>query len=207
MKLYSASKAPSPRRVVMLLAEKSLLDQVEIVSLDLAAGDNLRDEFVQQNPMAKVPMLALSSGECLSEAGAINRYLDQCYPEPNLCGVSPLEQAHIDMWDRHVEIGLLYPVGMAFQHGSGFFKDRMTPVPAWGQECARSAVAFLQVLEQQLARYAYVAGERFTVADITALCALDFAKVIQVRIDDRHPSIQRWYAECQARPSYAASWQ
>lgn len=206
MKLYSANKAPSPRRVVMLLAEKAKLDDVEVVSLDLAAGDNLRDEFVQQNPMAKVPMLVLDSGECLSEAGAINRYLDQYYPDPNLCGVSALEQAQIDMWDRHVEIGLLYPVGMAFQHGSGFFKDRMTPVPAWGQESARNAMTFLNVLEQQLSRHAYVAGDRFTVADITAVCALDFAKVIQVRVDEHYPSLQRWYAECQARPSYAASW-
>lgn len=206
MKLYSASKAPSPRRVVMLLAEKSVLQDIDIVSLDLAAGDNLQPEFVQQNPMAKVPMLVLPTGECLSEAGAINRYLDQYYPEPNLCGVSVIEQAHIDMWDRHIEIGLMYPIGMAFQHGSGFFKDRMTPIPAWGQACATAAMTFLSLLEQQLTQHDYVAGERFTVADITAVCALDFAKVIQLRLDDRYPALQRWYRACQARPSYADSW-
>ncbi|WP_430459658.1 glutathione S-transferase family protein [Thalassolituus sp. LLYu03] len=203
MKLYSAVKAPSPRRILMALAEKGMT-QVEVVNLDLGKGDNLSADFRARNPIAKVPVLELDDGTCIAEASAIYRYLEEICPEPALLGRTAVEKAVIEMWDKRVESAFFMPVGNCFQHTSGFFKDRMTPIPAWGEEAGKLAAKFLPVLEQQLALNPWVAGERFSVADITALCTLEFAKVIKLRPGDEFPAIQRWYQAMQQRPSYSA---
>lgn len=203
MKLYSAHKAPGPRRILLALAEKGISD-VEIINIDLAAGDNLTREFQQLNPLKKVPVLQLDNGTCIAEGGAIYRYLEEICPEPPLLGTTPEEKAITEMWDRRVELAFLLPVGQCFQHSSGFFKDRMTPVAAWGEECGRQAAAFLPLLEEQLQQHTYVAGEHFSVADITTLSALEFARIIKLRAGDEFPAIQRWYKLMQQRDSYGA---
>lgn len=201
MKLYSAHKAPGPRRALMALAEKGITD-VEVVNLDLAAGDNLTDEFSRMNPMKKVPVLELDSGECIAEAGAIYRYLEEICPQPPLLGTGAEQKARIEMWDRRLEQYFLMPVGQCFQHSSGFFKDRMTPVADWGQECGRQAAAFLPVLEAQLQQHEFVAGEVFSVADITAVCTLEFARIISLRPGEEFPAIQRWHEQLKQRRGY-----
>lgn len=201
MKLYSAPKAPNPRRVLMAMAEKGITD-IDVMNVDLTKGDNLSAEFRARNPLCKVPVLELDDGTCLAESAAIIRYLEELCPQPALYGTSPRDKATIEMWDRRVEGGLLLPVGFCFQHSTGFFKDRMTVVPAWGEESLLQAQKFLPLLEQQLQQHPFVAGDHFSVADITALCALEFARVIKLRPGEEFPAIQRWYAAMQQRPSY-----
>ena len=203
MKLFSAVKAPNPRRVLMALAEKGFTG-VEVVNLDLARGDNLTSEFRALNPIGKVPVLQLDDGTAIAECSAIIRYLEEVQPEPALLGRSSVEKALIQMWDSRLEHAFLMPVGQCFQHSSGFFKDRMTPVAEWGSEAGKIAAKFLPVLEQQLQTNSWVAGEHFSVADITALCTLEFAKVIRLRPGEEFPAIQRWYQAMQQRPSYSA---
>jgi glutathione S-transferase len=202
MKLYDNAHAPNPRRVRMVLAEKGVGYEREI--LDLGAGDNLAADFCSKNPLAKVPVLELDDGLCLAETGAICRFLDESYPQPLLYGSGVKERAKIDMWDHRMEFGLMIYAAMGFQHTSGFFKDRMTPVEAWGHECIKNFHVTLPVLETQLSNSEWVAGDEFTIADITAVCAIDFARVLKVRVGDEYPNIQRWHAAMKQRPSYAA---
>ncbi|ASP40522.1 glutathione S-transferase [Bacterioplanes sanyensis] len=204
MKLYSARRAPSPRRTLMLLAEKDL--QLDIIYLDLADGENLRPPFIQHNPMAKVPLLQLDDGSYLSEAAVINRYLDEYSGSPLLTGVDAASRARIDMWDRRVEFGFMLPVAHCFQHTSGYFADRMTPVPAYGEVAGQQARDFLAILQQQLQHHEYVAGDAFSVADITAVCALDFARVVKIKAGEEHPAIHAWYQRMQQRPSYSVEY-
>ncbi len=203
MKLYSANMAPNPRRSRMALAEKGITG-VEVINIDLAGGENLKPEFRERNRLAKVPVLELDDGTCIAETAAIYRYLEEIQPEPNLMGRDAKEKALIEMWDRRLDNALLMPIGHCFQHTTGFFKDRMTPVAAWGEEAGKLAAKFLPILEQQLQKHEFVAGDHFSVADITALCSLEFGKVIQLRITEDFPAIQRWHAQMKARPSYTA---
>jgi len=202
MKLYDNPHAPNPRRVRMVLAEKGITYDRE--ELDLGAGDNLKVEFCAKNPFAKVPVLELDDGLCLSETPAICRYLDEVSDEGSLFGKTPKERAIIDMWEHRMESMVLYPAMFAFQHITGFFKDRMTPVEEFGKESVKNFLKALPVLEAQLENNDWIAGSQFSIADITAVCAIDFARIVKVRVGDEYPNIQRWYAAMKERPSYAA---
>ena len=119
-------------------------------------------------------------------------------------GKTPLEQAQIESWQRLVEFNFLVPVGMCFQHSTGYFRDRMTPVPEFGKVSGEMALGFLDKLEQRLGESTYVAGEQFSVADITLLCAIDFGRVVKLRLQDQHVHLKRWYEMVAARPSAQA---
>ena len=133
MKLFETRTAPNPRRVRMFLAEKGLLDQVELVQVDIEKGENLSPDFVARNPMKKVPVLELDDGTCIAETMAICRYFEESYPDtPSLLGESPLEKAQVEQWLRWIEFYFMMPTGMCFQHTTGYFKDRMNPIKEWG---------------------------------------------------------------------------
>ncbi|MBA56006.1 MAG: glutathione S-transferase [Pseudomonadales bacterium] len=202
MKIYETKTAPNPRRVRIFLAEKGI--DMEYVELDIAAGENLNETNRAKNVTTKVPYLELDDGTCIGESIAICRYFEELQPEPPLFGTNPLQKAQVEMWQRRVEFYFLLAVGMSFQHSTGYFKDRMTPVPAWGVESGKSAVEFLDVLETHLKDNTYLCGEYFSVADITLLCALDFARVIKIRLQEQHPNLQRWYALVSSRESAKA---
>ncbi|MDF1781427.1 MAG: glutathione S-transferase family protein [Alcanivoracaceae bacterium] len=202
MKIFETSTAPNPRRVRIFLAEKGI--EMDYVQLDIGGGENLLPEMVAKNPSTKVPFLELNDGTCIGETMAICRYFEELHPTPSLMGSSPLEKATIEMWQRNVEFYFFLQIGMCFQHTSGFFKDRMTPVADYGKEAGAMAVAFLSKLEQRLGASTYVAGETFSVADITLLCALDFARVVKIRLSDEHVNLKRWYELVSARPSAKA---
>lgn len=204
MKIYEDKIAPNARRVRMFLAEKELLDRVEFVQLDLKKGDNRTSEFRAKNALAKIPVLELDDGEHISESVAICRYFEAAHPSPALFGTTPLEQATIEMWQRRCELYFMNLVGMAFQHTSGFFADRMTPIKEWGEECSKNAVKFMRLLDKHLENSEYVAGDSYSIADITALCTVDFARVIQLRRDDTVPNLNRWYEAVSNRPSAKA---
>lgn len=203
MKIYEMKIAPNPRRVRMFLAEKNIKD-IEFIELDLQKGENLNAEFRQKSPLAKVPVLELDDGQTICESVAICRYFEELCPEAPLMGESPFEKAQIEMWQRWAEFYFLMPTGMCFQHSSGYFKDRMKPIKEWGDECATHVKKFMNHLNQHLEHNTYLAGDKFSIADITALCTMDFNRVNQISIGDDQPHLKRWYQEISARPSAKA---
>ncbi len=202
MKLYSADRAPSPRRTLILMREKGVnMDEVEIINLDLGKGENLEKAYRQKNPMGRVPMLELDDGTCLAENNAIARYFEETIPEPPLLGHDAKDRAIVEMWATRMEMHFFLPVGMAFRNISGFFKDRETPVKEWGEECFKNAQKMYGFLDKHLGNSEYIAGDNFTVADITALCTVDFSKVIKLGIGEDQKNLQRWYDTVSSRPS------
>jgi len=202
VKIYETKTAPSPRRVRIFLAEKGIA--MEYVQLDIEKGENLTAAMRAKNPMAKVPILQLDDGRCISEAASICRYFEEIQPEPALMGSTALEKAQVDMWQRQCEFYLFMQVGMCFQHSTAYFKDRMTPIKEYGEVAAKNALDFLKILDTRLAESEFIAGDRFSIADITALCAIDFARVVKIRISDEQLNLQRWYQAVSSRASAQA---
>ena len=195
--------APNPRRVRIFLAEKDI-QNIEFIELDLQKGDNLSPEFKQKNPMGKVPVLELEDGRCINETVAICRYFEELYPDKALFGSTPFEKAQIAMWQRWAEFYFLLPTGMCFQHSSGYFKDRMNPIKEWGEDCRRQVEKFMSFLNTHLSENQYLAGDVFSIADITAFCTIDFNRVNRISISDEHAHLKRWYQTVAARPSITA---
>lgn len=202
MKIYETHTAPSPRRVRIFLAEKNIA--MEYVQVDIAKGENLSAAMRAKNPMAKIPILELDDGTCISETISICRYFEELQPEPPLFGRTALEKAQVDMWQRFTELHLFMPVGMCFQHTTGYFKDRMTPIKEYGVEAGKQAQSFLNVLDERLALSPYIAGEHFSIADITALCAIDFGRVVKIKMTDQQVNLNHWYAMINERASAKA---
>jgi len=202
MKIYETALAPNPRRVRIFLAEKNI--PMEYVEVDIAAGENLQDDYKKKNITTKVPTLELDDGTCIGESVAICRYFEELYPENPLMGETPLEKAQIESWQRRVELHLLFPVAMCFQHLTGYFKDRMKPRKEWGQDNVKLTMDFLATLNDRLAESTYIAGEDFSIADITALCTLDFARVVKIYPQKEHSHLIRWYELVKSRPSVSA---
>lgn len=205
MKIYETRTAPNPRRVRIFLAEKGIgADDIEYVQVDIQKGENLSAQMRAKNPLGKIPILELDDGTCIAETDAICTYFEALYPEPSLMGVSALEKATISMWQRQVEMALMLQVGMCFQHTTGYFKDRMRPIPEYGKEAGINAAKYLNILERRLELNEYIAGNTFTIADITALCAIDFARVVNIRIKEDQSNLLRWYNTVNNRASAKA---
>ncbi|MEX0604648.1 MAG: glutathione S-transferase family protein [Marinobacter sp.] len=201
MKIYETKTAPNPRRVRMFMEEKGLLDKAEFVQIDLVTGENLTPEYAARNPMKKVPVMELDDGTCIAETMAICRYFEESYPERPLLGNSALQKAHIEQWLRWIEYYFFMPTGMCFQHTSGYFKDRMTPVKEWGEECRLTIEKFFHFLDKELADREYICGDEFTAADINAFTTIEFNKVNSIRIKPEQVNLQAWYERIKARPS------
>lgn len=202
MKIYDTKTAPTPRRVRIFLAEKGI--EMDFVQIDLAKGENLSSQMRAKNPIGKIPVLELDDGTCIGESDAICLYFESLHPQLPLMGEMPLEKATIAMWQRQIEMCLFVQIGMCFQHTSGYFKDRMTPVPEYGKEAGINATKYLHLLEQRLAENEFMAGDKYSIADITAFCAIDFGSVVNIRIRDDQVNLKRWYEQMNARPSAKA---
>ena len=202
MKIYETKTAPNPRRVRMFLAEKGI--GVDYVQVDIQKGENLSPQMRAKNPLGKIPILELDDGTCIAETDAICTYFEAIQPEPPLMGTTPIEKATISMWQRQVEFAFMMQVGMCFQHTTGYFKDRMTPVPEFGKEAGINAAIYLNILERRLGEKEFIAGNTFSIADITALCAMDFARVVKIRMTDEHVNLARWYEAVSNRASAKA---
>ena len=198
MKLYE-SPSPNARRVQVFMAEKGI--DCERVPVDIREAENLRPEYLAKNPAGRVPVLELDDGTFLSESVAICRYLEGIHPVPNLLGTTPLEQALIEMWTRRVELNLMVEVAGAFRNITGFFKDRETCVAEWGKVCAEKAAKNVTMFDAQLAQSEYLAGDRFTNADITLAIVLDFADMVKVVPLPELEHIERWKKTVATRPS------
>lgn len=210
MKLYDMIKAPNPRRVRIFLAEKGV--DAECIEVDIPGGANLGSDYLAINPRGVVPTLQLDDGTTIDESIAICRYIEAVHPEPNLFGADPLEIARVEQWQRRGEFEGLFNIAMVFRNTAEPFANRAMPgtsppLPQIAELAERGRVLtwhFIDTLEARLGESEYLAGDRFTVADITGLVAIDFAKWVQIRVSDAHPNLQRWYAQVSARPSARA---
>jgi glutathione S-transferase len=202
MKLLESKTAPNPRRVRIFLAEKGVT--VPDVQIDIASAETRGEAFLAKNPMAGVPVLELDDGRYLSESVAICRYFEGLHPDPPLMGVDATDAAFVEMWNRRMELELMNNITAPFRHSHEFFKGRITQVPAWGEACRADAEKRLDWLDGELADREFVAGDRYSIADITALCAIDFGRVAKIRIDPGQKNLQRWHEAVSSRPSAAA---
>jgi glutathione S-transferase len=203
MKLYDNARAPNPRRVRIFLAEKGL--EVPTVQVDLLAREQKSEAFRRKNSLGSIPVLELDDGECIAESVAICRYFEELRPEPALFGRDARERARVEMWNRRIELGLLMPVAQVWVHGSPLTAKLVEQVrPA--ADFHRAVVArFLAWLDRELDGREFVAGERYSVADITALCTLDFATgLVGIASDPALSQLSRWHAGVSARPSATA---
>jgi glutathione S-transferase len=203
MKLYDGGRAPNPRRVRIFLAEKGI--KVPIEPVDLGALQQKSDTYTAINPLQRVPTLVLDDGTVVTESMAICRYFEALHPDPPLFGRTALDIALVEMWSRRVELHLYFPVSSVFRHLHPGAKGLEDPqVPAWGEANKPRVFEFLRLLDRQLANHAFVAGEAFTVADITGLISVDFMRVSKLAVPDELTNVKRWHAAVSARPSAAA---
>jgi glutathione S-transferase len=203
MRLYDGGRAPNPRRTRIFLAEKGI--ELPLEPIDLGAMAHKSAAYTAVNPMQRVPALMLDDGTVITESIAICRYLEALHPEPSLFGRAALEIARIEMWNRRLELHLLFPVSHVFRNSHPAMKQMEVPqVPAWAEANKPRIVEFLALLDRELKDRAFAAGDAFTVADITGLVAVEFMKPAKLAVPDELKNVKRWHAELAARPSAAA---
>jgi glutathione S-transferase len=203
MKLFDGGRAPNPRRVKIYLAEKGLTVPMEQVDLGQMAHKS--SEFTAINPLQRVPALQLDDGTILCESIAICRYFEALHPEPPLFGQGAKESAIVEMWQRRAELHLLLQVAHVFRNSHPAMKDMEVPqVPAWAEANKPRVMEFLALLDRELKDRPFIAGDRYTVADITGLVGVDFMKPAKLVVPDTMTNLKRWHAEVSARPSAKA---
>ena len=203
MKLYNSNLAPNPRRVRVFLAEKGV--SIPRVEVDLGKLEHKGPEFARLNPFRTIPVLELDDGTKIAESIAICRYIEALWPEPNLFGSTPLERAMIEMWQRQLELRLLLPIAQVLRHTHPRMAEMEVPqLPDWAAANRPRALDAMAIVDETLSDRPFIAGDRFTVADITGLVALDFSKSARIAIPPELVHLNRWHAALKARPSAAA---
>ena len=203
MKIYDSSLAPNPRRLRIFVAEKGL--KIPTEEVDIFTGKNRTPEMLAKNPAGGLPFIELDDGTHLAESVAICRYLEGLHPEPNLMGKDNREQAFIEMWNRRIELNLFAVAARAFQHTNELFKARIKQFPEYGETQRETVKQQLQWLDAQIGNKPFIAGDRFTIADITALVAVDFAaQAAGVSADPALKNLARWHQSVSSRPSAKA---
>jgi glutathione S-transferase len=203
MKLYDGGRAPNPRRVRVFLAEKGITVPMEQV--DLGAMAHKSPAYTAINPLQRVPALQLDDGTIITESIAICRYFESLQPEPPLFGVGAKDKAIVEMWERRMEFHLLGPVAQVFRNSHPAMKAMEVPqVPAWAEANKPRVQEFLTLLDGELKNRRYIAGDRYSVADITGLVGIDFMKPAKLSVPDTLTNLKRWHAEVSARPSAQA---
>ncbi len=205
MKIYGHRSYGNPRRVAIFLDEKGV--DLPFEPVDLGAGAHKTPDFLAKNPAGQVPVLELDDGTCIAETQAICRYLEDLYPEPNLMGVDSLERALIEMWQRRVEFGV-FSSGRYYVRHCTRMGSRLEPVqiPAWGELNREWAPEQMQSLDRRLAKSRFLSGERFSVADITLIFALQGVTARGgISVPDDCEGLKRWLRDVSARPSVAAT--
>ncbi|MBK17741.1 MAG: glutathione S-transferase [Rhodospirillaceae bacterium] len=207
MKLFTWGIAPNPRRVEIFLAEKEI--QIPVEEVGVPGKAFLKPEFLESHAHRRVPLLQLDDGSYIGEAMAICRYFETLHPEPPLMGTSPQEIAQIEMWERLAELDGMQAIAEFYRNSKGSFADRSLPgysnslqqIPALIERGKARLEQFYLKFDAQLAANEYVAGEKFTVADITSLCVIDFAAFSELGIPEECSNLQRWYHVVSERPS------
>jgi len=203
MKLYDGGRAPNPRRVRVFLAEKGL--SVPLEPVDLGAMAHKSEAFTAINPIQRVPVLMLDDGTVIAESIAICRYFEALHPETPLFGQGALDQAIVEMWNRRLELDLLFPISHVFRHSHPAMAKMQVPqVAAWAEANKPRIAEFLGVFNRHLENNEFAAGSRFSVADITGMIAIDFMKPAKLSVPEGCANVRRWHAEVSARPSASA---
>ena len=204
--LYDCATAPSPRRARILLAEKGVVHQT--VEVDLRNGEQLSDAYRKVNPQCTVPALRTDEGLLLTDNAAITAYLEARFPQPPLLGGTPQEKSEIASWNWRMEFEGLLAIAEALRNSAPAMANRALPGPvdyAQIPELAQRGLArvqqFFVTLNDRLAGRDFIATDRFSIADITAVVAVDFARVVKVKPAEQHPHLQRWRAAMVQRPS------
>ena len=201
MKLYNHFVAPNPRRVRIFAAEKGI--DLTLVEIDILAGQSRTPEFLAKNSSGGV--LELDDGSFLSESVAICRYLEGLHPEPNLLGRDLREQVDIERWNRRMEFELFAPIGRTFQNSNPIFQGRFKQFPEYGEAQRTVVYQRLERLDRELKGHRFIAGDRFTIADITALVAIDISgRLAEIKIAPELAHLTRWHATVSRRPSATA---
>lgn len=196
-------RAPNPRRVRIFAAEKGV--DADYEKVDLAALEQKQSDLTKLNPMQRVPVLILDDGTVISESVAICRYLEELQPEPALMGEGAVGKAVVEMWQRRMEINFLFHVAQTFRHSHPAMKEMEVPqVPEWAQANPPHVILMIEFLESELKGKAFIAGDRFSIADITAMIATDFMKVARIDRPNNVPNFDRWYDDVSSRPSATA---
>jgi glutathione S-transferase len=205
---YDCATAPSPRRARILLAEKGVAH--ETVQVDLRHGEQLGDAFRTLNPQCTVPVLRTDDGLLLTDNAAITAWLEARFPEPPLLGSTPAQKAEVASWHWRIEFEGLMAIAEAMRNSAPSLANRALPgpvdypqIPELAQRGLARVQRFLVVLNERLAGRDFVAADRFSVADITAVVAVDFARVVKVKPGVEHPHLQRWRAGMAQRPAMA----
>ena len=208
MKFYDCQMAPNPRRARIFIKEKGL--EIPSQDIDIMGGENLRDDYRAVNPTGLVPALALDDGRIICEVPAICRYLESLHPAPNLLGKDAFETAMVEQWERFGEMSGMQAVGEFFRNQLPAFAARGLPgmtdvdaIPALVERGKQRVAAYFEQLEKRLSDSEYVASDRFTLADITNMCAVDFAARVELEIPADNVNTKRWYELCHVRPSSA----
>lgn len=206
--LYDCASAPSPRRARLLLAEKGIAHAT--VHIDLRAGEQFGEAYRKINPQCTVPALRTDEGAVLTDNAAIAAYLEARYPEPPMLGVTPLDKAEIASWHWRVEFEGLLPIAEALRNSSPAMVDRALPgpvdyaqIPSLAERGRARAQQFFTDLDQRLKEHEFIAAQQFSIADIAALVAVDFARIVKLRPDERYPHLLRWRAAMAKRPALA----
>ncbi len=203
MKLYDSKVAPNPRRTRIFLAEKGITLPTEQV--DMMKMQHKTPEYTAINPLQRMPALVLDDGTVITELIAICRYFEMLQPNPPMFGVGPREAAIVEMWNWRAEINFFSNVAAVFRHTHPAMKELEVPqVPAWADANRPRVTWFIELLDRELATREFVAGDRYTIADITMQVAVDFMKPGRLAMPDGAGNVKRWHAAVSARPSAAA---
>ncbi len=204
MKLYD-SIGPNPRIVKMFMAEKGI--DIPRVTVDLMAGENRQPAHVARNPGGQMPTLELDDGRYLAEVTAICEYLEEKHPSPSLIGTNAEERAMTRMWTRRIDLYIVEPMLTGFRAAEGFnlFKDRMRLLPQAAADLKTLAQEKITWLDGLIAGRDFIAGERFTLADILLYCTMDFAQTVGQPVNRANASISAWFDRVNTRPSAEAS--
>ena len=203
MKLYDGGRAPNPRRVRVFLAEKGI--SIPLEPVDIGTMQHKSEAFTAVNPLQRLPALVLDDGTIVTESIAICRYFEALQPEPALFGRGAKEIALVEMWQRRVELNLMAAIQAVFHHLHPSMKELEKPqVPAWAEANKPRVDAFLALLDRELADRPFIAGETYSVADITGLVAVDFMKPAKLALPPECANVARWHADVSSRPSAKA---
>jgi glutathione S-transferase len=188
--------------VRVFLAEKGI--NVPYQQVNLFTADNRKPEFLKINPMGGLPVLELDDGTHIAESVAICRYFEETKPEPRLMGVDAKDKAVVEMWNRRMEFEILGMAAGAFRNTSDFFKGRIPQVKEYGEICRNAALKRLEWLDTVLADREFIAGPRYTIADITALIGIDFGGAAGIKVQENQKNLGRWHQAVSSRPSAKA---
>ena len=203
MKLYDSKVAPNPRRVRIFLAEKGI--SVPMEQVDIMKMEHKTPEYAAINPLQRMPSLVLDDGSIITESIAICRYFEMLHPEPPLFGVDAKDAAIVEMWTRRMEFNFLAIIAAVFRHTHPAMKELEVPqVPAWAEANRPRISWFLDLLDRELAARQFIAGDRYTVADITMQVAVDFMKPARLPIPEGAAHVKRWHAAVSGRQSASA---